>query len=219
MQDCAVIFDMDGVIVHTNPYHEEAFKAFFNKYQVRFSEDDFMEHMYGKHNSYILSHFFGRSIAGDELTLMENEKESMFRELFKDFVVPIDGYMPFLNQLKDANIPTGVATSAPRDNMKLIIGQLDLNPLMGSLMASEDVTRHKPDPEIYLQSAANLGMEPERCVVFEDSFSGVTAARAAGTKVVGVLSTHSIQQLPPCDHYIRDYTDLQVEVIADLVKR
>lgn len=215
--DRAVIFDMDGVIVHTNPFHAEAFSQFFRKHRVNFREEDFVEHMYGKHNSYIMSHFFGRPVHGQELLELEIEKEAMFREIYEAKVEAIWGFGDFLKDLKVSGFKTGVATSAPRANLDLVAGKLDLAAQMGSMLASEDVSRHKPDPEVYLKSALRLGVDPAHCVVFEDSFSGVTAAREAGARVVGVLSSHSIQDLPPCDHYIRDYREINVEIVRELI--
>lgn len=214
----AVIFDMDGVIVDTNPHHEEAFKLFFHKHQVTFDHSDFAEHMYGKHNSYIMSHFFGRTIQGEELRVLEDEKEAMFRELYRDLVDPVSGFTPFLQSLKQAGLPTGVATSAPRANLDLIIRTLGLEKSMESMLASEDVIKHKPDPEIYQKSANNLGLPTEQCLVFEDSFSGITAARAAGAKVVGVLTSHHPDELPPCDLYIHDYKGLNLEKINKIMQ-
>lgn len=215
----AVVFDMDGVIVHTNPHHEEAFKKFFRKHKVSFDDTDFAKHMYGKHNSYIMSHFFGRSIHGEELTTLEDEKEAMFREIYRDFVDPVSGFTPFLQSLKHAGLSTGVATSAPRANLELITSTLGLSESMESMLASEDVKKHKPDPEIYQKSALNLGLPTEQCLVFEDSFSGITAARAAGAKVVGVLTSHHPDELPPCDHYIHDYNGLDVGLIDKIMQR
>lgn len=218
MRGHAVIFDMDGVIVHTNPFHEIAFKAFFDKYGVRYADSDFAEHMYGKHNSYILSHYFGRPIRGDELKTMEEEKESLFRDIYKDRVVPLPGFLSFHAQLVEAGIPIGVATSAPRANMQLILDSLGIQDTWASLMASEDVLEHKPHPEIYLQSAKNVDVEAEKCVVFEDSFSGVTAAKKAGAKVVGVLSSHTVEELPTCDYYIDHYEHLTIDALRAILK-
>ena len=208
---------MDGVICHTNPYHSLAFKSFFAKRNMFPTEADFQFHMYGKSNSYIMSHFFGRKIAGQELLELENEKEGLFREIYKDKVDPIAGFQEFFHQLKTNQYLTGVATSAPFANLKLIAGTLDLIGRMESVLASEDVTKHKPDPEVYLKSAANLQAEPEFCLVFEDSFSGVTAAKNAGMKVVGVLSSHTIEQLPACDLYIQDFREIDLSSIAKLL--
>ncbi|WP_373493461.1 HAD family hydrolase [Aquiflexum sp.] len=213
----AVIFDMDGVICHTNPYHSMAFKEFFAKRNMYPTEEEFALHMYGKSNSYIMSHFFGKPISGSELLELEDEKESLFREIYKDKVEPITGFMKFFHQLKTNQFLTGVATSAPFANMELIAGALSLFDHMESVLASEDVTKHKPDPQIYLKSSENLQVEPDLCVVFEDSFSGVTAAKNAGMKVVGVLSSHSKEELPVCELYIQDFREVDVEMVLKLI--
>ncbi len=207
---------MDGVICHTNPYHSKAFKISFEKRNLFPTEEEFMLHMYGKNNGYILSHFLGRKIEGEELAELEFEKESLFREIYAEEVDPIPGFMDFFNQLKKANLPTGVATSAPRANLELIIGSLQLTGLMDSKLASEDVSRHKPDPEVYLKSALLLGVNPENCVVFEDSFSGASAGLNAGMKVIGVLSSHRKEELPECHQYIEDYRNLSLEQVLSL---
>lgn len=85
------------------------------------------------------------------------------------------------------------------------------------MMASEDVKKHKPDPEVYLTTAQNLGVTPSQCVVFEDSFSGISAALNADMKVVGVLSSHTKDELPPCDLYVRDYKNLSYQSILQLL--
>lgn len=200
-----VLFDMDGVICHTNPFHSEAFKVFFQKRNMFPSEEEFGQHMYGKNNGYIFSHFFGRKIEGEELWAFEDEKEGLFREIYASQVKPIDGLLPFIDALTRSDIRLGVATSAPRANMDLILDTLDIRSCFGSLLASEDVTAHKPDPQVYLKSAVNLRSKPENCIVFEDSHSGASAAINAGMKVIGVLSSHTKEELPPCDHYIDSY--------------
>jgi beta-phosphoglucomutase len=214
----AVIFDMDGVICHTNPFHSQAFKIFFEKRNLFPTEEEFMLHMYGKNNGYILSHFLNRKIAGEELAELEFEKESLFREIYQHHVDPIPGFLDFFHALKNANLKTGVATSAPFANLELIAGRLDLFPYLESALASEQVSKHKPDPEVYLKTATNLSLHPSQCVVFEDSFSGVTAAKNANMKVVGVLSSHTIEELPICDLYIQDYRDLEIDRILSLLE-
>jgi HAD superfamily hydrolase (TIGR01509 family) len=149
---------------------------------------------------------------------LEFEKESLFREIYKHHVDPIPGFMKFFHSIKNANLKTGVATSAPFANLELIAGRLDLFPYLESALASEQVSKHKPDPEVYLKTAANLSLDPSQCIVFEDSFSGVTAAKNAAMKVVGVLSSHTIEELPPCDLYIEDYQNLEVARILSLLQ-
>ncbi len=211
-----MLFDMDGVICHTNPYHSQAFRSFFAKRDLSPSDEEFAEHMFGKSNSYILRHFLGREVVGQEFVDMEREKEGLFREIYAPHVEPIHGFMAFLKELKQRGVKTAVATSAPRANLDLIVSSLTLAPSMESFMASEDVEHHKPDPEVYLTSAKRVGISPERCVVFEDSFSGVSAARNAGMKVVGVLTSHTVQELPPCDDYMKDYQGMRYSRVSAL---
>ncbi|SMD15448.1 HAD family hydrolase [Pedobacter nyackensis] len=217
--EIAVIFDMDGVICHTNPYHSLAFREFFSTRSLNPTDEEFAQHMYGKSNSYILSHFLKRPIAGTELLEMEEEKEGLFRKIYEPHIEPIAGIIEFMSDLKSNNVNLGVATSAPYANLELILSKVDIREKMGSIMASEDVKKHKPDPEVYLTSAINLGMKPEQCLVFEDSFSGVTAGLNAGMRVVGVLSSHTKEELPPCNLYIDNYTDLSYKKITELFQQ
>jgi len=215
-KEIAVIFDMDGVICHTNPYHSIAFREFFSVRDLAPSDEDFAQHMFGKSNSYILSHFLKRPIEGAELLQMEEEKEGLFRKIYEPHVAPITGIVEFISDLKSNAVKIGVATSAPRANLDLIFSKVDLREKLGSIMASEDVKKHKPDPEVYLTSALNLGVSPAQCVVFEDSFSGVTAALNAGMSVVGVLTSHTKEELPPCNLYINDYSEMSFQTIKNL---
>lgn len=214
-----VIFDMDGVICHTNPYHSEAFRTFFSRRGFVPDDEAFVQHMFGKSNGYILSHFLERPVEGEELSALEDEKESLFREIYRDKVVPIPGLMAFFSELKAAGYKLGVATSAPFANLEMILQALALETCFDSVLASEDVTRHKPDPEVYLKTIANLGLQPQHCVIFEDSFSGITAGRAAGAKVIGVLSSHQPEELPECDLYINDYREINAHVISELMEK
>ena len=177
--EIAVIFDMDGVICHTNPYHSLAFREFFSLRNLAPTNEEFAQHMFGKSNSYILSHFFKRTVEGEELLELEQEKEGLFRKIYEPHIDPIKGIVEFMNDLKANGVRLGVATSAPYANLELILSKVDIRNKLGSILASEDVKKHKPDPEVYLTSARNLGLAPAQCVVFEDSFSGVSAGLSA----------------------------------------
>ena len=217
MDNYAVIFDMDGVIAHTNPYHTEAFKQFFDKYSVAYTLAEFEDHMYGKHNDYIMRHFFKRPLDDAEVKRLAAEKEALFREIYAGHIAPIAGLPVFLDGLKAAGYRLAVATSAPRANLDFIIDKLALRPVMDATLSSEDVTAHKPDPEIYLKAADKLNVRPDHCVVFEDSHSGVSAALNAGAAVVGVLTSHTTDELPPCKHYIRDYRGIGPDDVRRLL--
>jgi HAD superfamily hydrolase (TIGR01509 family) len=165
-----------------------------------------------------MRHFFDRTINDEEFLALEDEKESLFREIYQSKVQAIDGFMYFLDQLRTNGFKTAIATSAPQANLDLIVDTLGIRNQMDSILSSEDVTKHKPDPQVYLKSADNLQLAPQNCLVFEDSASGVTAGQNAGMEVVAVLSTHTKDQLPPCNFYINDYNDIRMEDIHKLLQ-
>ena len=214
--EIAVIFDMDGVICHTNPYHSKAFREFFSIRDLAPTDEEFVQHMFGKSNSYILSHFLKRTVEGEELLQLEDEKESIFRKIYEPYIEPISGIVEFMSDLKNNGVKLGVATSAPYANLELILSKVPIREKLGSIMASENVKKHKPDPEVYLTSAINLGVLPSQCIVFEDSFSGISAGLNAGMKVVGVLSSHTKEELPPCSLYVNDYSEMSFDKIKSL---
>ena len=216
MKDITVIFDMDGVIADTNPFHVKAFKAFFDRYKIQYNEDEFISHMYGKHNSYIMEYFFKRKVEGEELLVLEEEKEALFREIYEPQVQALPGFLEFFSGLKNNNIKTAVATSAPKANLDLILGKLNILNQMDSLMASENVTYYKPHPEIYLKSLENLNSDASEAFVFEDSYSGATAGLAAGAHVIGVLSSHKKSELPACHAFIKDFKEIDYSKLLDL---
>src|SRR5690606_20104376 len=179
---------------------------------------EFEEDKYRKHNSYIMTHFFKRTIAGDELKQLKEEKESLFREIYKQQIDQIPNYIRFLDDLNSKGCKIAEATSSPQANLNILVHKLQIGAKMESMLVSENVSQHKPHPEVYLKSADNLGIAPNACVVFEDSFSGVTAARNAGMNVVGVLSSHQKEDLPPCSLYIHDYSEIDADRVLALLK-
>ena len=218
MSGLAVIFDMDGVIADTNPTHNVAWRKFLDRYQIVPTEDDLQNHMYGKHNSYILRYFLKRELAKEELLRLQFEKEALFRELYTSIVQPLPGLLPFLADLKQHGVKTAIATSAPVENLEMMAAQIPfLNEAMESMLSEQDVSQHKPHPEVYLKSAEKLGIPPSQCIVFEDSVSGVKAGLAAGMKVVGVTTSHTARELPPCSAYISDYQGLSFEFIQQII--
>ena len=105
------------------------------------------------------------------------------------------------------HIPRAIATSAPKANVDFTLAGTGLSPFFETILDDSFVTRGKPDPEIYLKTVAALKMEAADCVVFEDSLSGVKAGKAAGCKVVGIMSTHTAEELSEADFSINDFRD------------
>ena len=212
----AALFDMDGVIVHTNPYHKKAFKIFLDKHNVSLTDKELKEHIYGRINAEIFPYIFKDDYTPEKGKQWADEKEAIFRDLYKEDAKPVDGLIRFLEELKENNIPAAVGTSAPVENLDFIMDTLDLRSYFEIFLHSADVSTGKPDPEIYLKAAEKLDAAPEMCVVFEDSIAGVKAGLNARMKVVGVGTTHTADELKGADLVIEDFEGLTVEQVLDL---
>jgi beta-phosphoglucomutase family hydrolase len=183
-----MIFDMDGVLVDSNPVHRLAWESYNRRFGLETTEA-MHESMYGKRNDEIVRNFFGELDAA-EVTLRGAEKEKLYREMIagrtENFLVP--GLRNFLE--KYYGTPMAVASNAEPENLSFVLDSSGLRGYFRVILDGHQVINPKPHPEIYLRAAAELGIEPRRCLVFEDSHSGVEAARAAGMKVIGISTTH-----------------------------
>lgn len=218
MSSFAVIFDMDGVIIDSNPFHKISLRQFCEKYGYHLSDQELISKIYGRTNKEWIANLFG-ALSHEELIRYEEEKEGLFRELYKNDIRALKGLSGFLAKLKEQNIPMAIGTSAPRSNVDYVLSHTGFEKFFTTILDESDVEHGKPNPEIYLKVAARLGYDPGRCIVFEDSLSGVEAARRAGAKVVGVATTHSFEELSHTDFVIQDFSDLDpAALVASIYK-
>lgn len=204
----AIILDMDGVIIDSNPAHKIALKQFCEKYGYQLDDDQLLKRIYGRTNKEWIADLFGRKLTPEEVHHYEEEKEEIFRQIFKKDLVTLPGLTDFLEKLKRHNIPCAVGTSAPRSNVDYVLGGTGIGKYFSAILDESDVEHGKPNPEIYLKVAARLNFPPAHCIVFEDSLSGIAAAQAAGSRVVGVTTTHTKEELVHTDLTVRDFRDL-----------
>ncbi|RIV25524.1 HAD family phosphatase [Fibrisoma montanum] len=216
----AVIFDMDGVIVDTNPYHRETWRAYYERHGKTLTDADFVTHVSGKHNNDIVAHLFAdRPLTAADTALIGSEKEALFRDVYRPHIKPVPGLVDFLKALKAAGIRTAVATSAPVENLDFVVDALGLRPYFDVLLNESLVSRPKPDPEIYQKAMALLNVAPSESIVFEDSFTGIKAGKSAGAYVVGVATTQTPDELRPVvDDVIADFTEMTLTRLRQLVK-
>jgi beta-phosphoglucomutase family hydrolase len=193
---------MDGVLVHSNPVHCEAWEAFNRRYGLETTEA-MRQSMYGKRNDEIVREFFGSGLSPDEVTARGAAKEQLYREMVAgrvgDLLVP--GVRAFLEHHEMNRM--AVASNAEPANLDFILDHANLRRHFRVIVDGHQVQRPKPHPDIYFRTAELLGIAPVNCIVFEDSYHGVTAARDAGARVIGVLTTHG--QLPGADLTIDNF--------------
>ena len=206
MNIAAWIFDMDGVIVDTNPFHKQAWMRYARQLGKHITEAWMHEHVYGRINKEALTALLGSVPDDEELRQHTEAKEALFLDSYRDHVAMVPGLRSVLVQGKEAGIPMAVATSAPRMNVEFIFEALGLEAFFPVVIDDQMVTKGKPDPEIYLLTADQLGIPPAQCLVFEDSFSGVNAGLAAGMAVIALSTTHSPDEFRGVEHTMRDFT-------------
>ena len=184
----ALIFDMDGVVIHSNPAHREAWAAFNRSYGIDTTEA-MLQRMYGKRNDEIVRDFFGEGLSTDEVARRGADKERVYRELIAGRVeqMLVPGLKAFLREHDGARM--AVATNAEPENVTLVLDQGGIRPYFQEVVDGHQVRKPKPDPEIYRLAAHRLGVAEANCIVFEDSQSGVEAAHNAGMRIVGILTT------------------------------
>jgi beta-phosphoglucomutase len=214
----AVIFDMDGVIVDNMPYHRKAWGKFFEKYKPLMNLEDFIQHM-GKSNEDLMTIVFGNKITGEEIRVLGEEKEALYREIYAPDVSPLPGFIDFLKVLKKNHVKTAVATAAPRTNLDFLLEHIVVRNDFDVLIDDSEVIKGKPNPEIYLKAAERLGFSPERCLVFEDSLAGIQAAINAGMKVIGVATTNPPEKMENTDLVIKDFTEVSLDRITELMQK
>jgi beta-phosphoglucomutase len=207
MNDYAFIFDMDGVIVDSNPYHKIALKQFCTKYGRPLTEEALHKKIYGRTNKEWITALFG-PLPADELTRYAAEKEALYRDLYANDIRPVAGLLNFLERLKAEGIPRAIGTSAPRSNVDFTLSATNITKYFSVILDESYVKHGKPDPEIYLKVAAALAFPPDQCIVFEDSLSGVQAGKEAGCKVVGITTTHRADELTEADWVVDDFQEL-----------
>ena len=204
----SLIFDMDGVLIDSNPWHGRVWAEFCERHGVPFKPDR-IEWMYGKRNDEIVDAWFGGQRSTAERLQLGHEKEALFRDLLRGRVM--DMAVPGLHDLlrRYDSYPAAVASNAEIENLEFVIQGLGLEERFGAVVSGGEVHRPKPDPEVYLVAAERLGVRAGECLVFEDTANGVAAARAAGMRAVGLSTT--TPDLPGAELVVEDFRSPALE--------
>jgi beta-phosphoglucomutase len=200
----AFIFDMDGVIIDSTAAHTEAWRRYLAGHNI--SIEDIPARMLGRHNDEIVREFFqGYPLTERDIIDHGSRKEQVYREVMAPVLHQnlVPGIVDFLEA--HADVPAAVATNAERANVQFVLETAGIARYFSAIVNGHQVQRPKPAPDIYLKAAQLLNIAPAHCVVFEDSLTGIQAARAAGTRVVGV--TTSVTVFDGVDLSIRDFFD------------
>lgn len=210
----AVLFDMDGTLVDNSVHHDQAWKEFCRRYgRPEFDLKDY----FGNTNQMFFTHVFGREMEAAEINRFAIEKETIYQQLFEDEICEVKGLTKFLQDLSQNQVIIGLATAAPRMNVDFVFDRLAIASYFRFVVDDSMAKRGKPHPDIYLKAAELAQLPVECCVAIEDSINGILSAKAAGMKVVAVLTTHSKNEISGADLYISDFTEINTDVVLQLI--
>lgn len=213
-QPRAVLWDVDGTLIDSSEYHWLSWRETLDAEGFQLTRERFAG-SFGRRNSEILREYFGADFSASEIERVGDAKETLYRELLRTRGI---GFLPgverWLKTLKAGGWRQAVASSAPRANLEAIIEALGLDGYFGAVVSAEDVQRGKPDPQVFLVAAEKLGVAPARSIVVEDAPAGTEAARRAGMRAVGVLSSHGELR---ADVVVRTLEELSPRAFDDLL--
>ena len=209
-----IIFDMDGTIVDSLPYHYEAWKIFFNENKVENFSEKLNEYK-GGGTLDLMRTVYGNQYSKKELKKMSEDKEKIFRKIYKGEIKQILGFKKFLDELKSKDIMVGLASNAIRKNVSMIINELEIYDHFDSIICGDEVINGKPNPEMFNETIDRFNINKDECLIFEDSLEGVLAAKNSGVKVIGITSSSSNKVLKDagCVMSISDYLDFKLSDI------
>jgi len=181
----AVIWDVDGVIIDSADQHRRAWKQMAEEQGLPYSDEAFWA-SFGMRNADVIPRMFGVHGPADRITALANRKEAIYRQLLAAEATALPGARELMAALHAAGYHQALGSSAPEENIRIIVTLLELTPFLDAIVSGETVTHGKPAPDIFLAAAARLGIEPGHCLVLEDAPAGVAAAHAGGMRCIAV---------------------------------
>jgi beta-phosphoglucomutase family hydrolase len=212
----ALLWDMDGVIADTAPFHFMAWQQAARDRGIEFTEADFRQ-TFGKRNPEIIAEKIDPDMPPSEADAFALKKEEVFRRLAGEGAQPFPGVLDLLHAARAAGWRMAVASSTPAENIELLTRTLAIAGLFDATVSDRDVSRGKPDPECFLTAAGRLGAAPRRCIVIEDAVAGVEAAGNAGMKCIAVTNTHPAERLKQANLVVASLEEVTVETLESLL--
>ena len=207
----ASIFDIDGTMVMNKKYHADSWKEFFRRHGFNLNPQQLKDLLSGrKRNTEMLAELFEQPISKKKLKEYSDEKERIYRKLYKGHVKPVKGLFKTIKVLRKRNLRLAVASSAIKPNREFILKELNLVELFDIVVGEEEVRRVKPHPDLFLETANRLRISPHECIVFEDSPAGVQAGKSVGMKVIALLTGFPKEQLLTADYLIKDFREIKL---------
>jgi len=211
--DRLIIFDMDGVIIKTSHLHEAAWHSIAKKYGYPWNQQlNFAKDVFGTASPDSARILFPGYISHDAMPQICQEKAHIYEQILREQIlnnIEVPGFRSFFDAICEAGIPVALATSSPKSEANFVLDRLGVLEKFNAVIDVSQVSKPKPDPEIYLTAAATVGFAPEECLGVEDSLTGIEAINQAKMKCVVVGTTLTQERLSRTslryDLYIPDF--------------
>ena len=190
----AIFFDMDGTLVDSIPFHQEAWLRFLGTYGIHLKPEEFHAQNHGTIHE-MIRRFFPHVESDEKRIELGEEKEMIFRKIYQPGLKEIEGLTSFLEYLQSTGISIHLSTMGDQKNIDFTLNGLGIRHFFETITGGHEVLKGKPDPEIFLRSLEKAGVNPKHALVFEDSGGGIHSAKAAGLEVIGIASTHNKKEL------------------------
>ncbi|HEY2154233.1 MAG TPA: HAD family phosphatase [Isosphaeraceae bacterium] len=213
------IFDHDGVLVDSLEHHQHAWLELGRKTGLPIT-DAFIRETFGTTNPSIFARLLGRELDAETLAKYSDLKEACYREVARGNVVLLPGIKALLDGLTERGVRLAIGSSGVLPNLLLTVESCALEGRFAAIASLEDITRGKPDPEVFQVAAKKAGVEPKHAVVFEDATFGIEAAKAAGMYAVGVTTTNPADVLhgAGADEVVSTFEGYDVAALVDRLR-
>ena len=216
----AVIFDMDGVIIDSEPLHHKAYHAMFDEIGISVS-DELYESLTGKSTINVCKQLidrFGLTRSPDEMATIKRRHFDMIFESDKTFDL-IEGVRDLIESYHENGLTLVLASSATMRTIDRVFKRFDLNEYFKAKLSGADLKASKPHPEIFIKATAATGFTTEECVVIEDATNGIEAAKSAGIYCIGFDSEHSKNQdYSKADVVINDFKKIHFDLLKSILE-
>ena len=210
MKAAALIFDMDGTMIDSMPFHKQSWMEFARRYSLDMEIPDLMRRTTGRTGVECMGELFGREMPLAEALAYVHEKETIYRELFSPVFREVKGFKAFAAAARGKGLKIGVGTAGDRHNIAFAMQHLAMDIAPEVIVGGDEGLPGKPEPAIFLRAANAMNTPANATIVFEDAPLGIEAAHRAGMRAVALCTSHTASELagPHVMAAVRDYTEL-----------
>lgn len=210
MKTGAFIFDMDGTMIDSMPFHAKSWGEFARRHGVAMDIDEILRRTTGRNGVECMRVLFGEQLAQDKALALVDEKETIYRELFGPVFAQVPGFRSFASRAAARGLKIAVGTAGDRRNIEFALSRLKMERQPDAVVGGDEGLPGKPEPAIFVEAARRVGIAAAQCIVFEDAPLGIEAARRAGMRAVAICTTHSARELAGSHvvAQVRDYEEL-----------